>query len=54
VHCLSEWGYGFKTPYLNLGINTQDIYKTKTDDKVFLVELTANVSLMFWLILKEN
>lgn len=44
VHCVSEWGHDFRTPYLNLGINAQDICKTKTGDKVFLFGLTATAS----------
>lgn len=44
VHCVSEWGHDFRTPYLNLGINAQDICKTKTGDKVVLFGLTATAS----------
>jgi ATP-dependent DNA helicase RecQ len=44
VHCVSEWGHDFRTPYLNLGINAQDICKTKTGDKVILFGLTATAS----------
>ena len=44
AHCLSEWGHDFRTPYLNLGINAQDICKTKTGDKVILFGLTATAS----------
>jgi superfamily II DNA helicase RecQ len=44
VHCVSEWGHDFRTPYLNLGINAQDICKTKTGDKIVLFGLTATAS----------
>jgi ATP-dependent DNA helicase RecQ len=44
VHCVSEWGHDFRVPYLNLGINAQDICKTKTGDKVVLFGLTATAS----------
>lgn len=44
VHCVSEWGHDFRTPYLNLGINAQDICKTKIGDKVVLFGLTATAS----------
>lgn len=44
VHCVSEWGHDFRVPYLNLGINAQDICKTKTSDKVVLFGLTATAS----------
>lgn len=44
VHCVSEWGHDFRTQYLNLGINAQDICKTKTGDKVVLFGLTATAS----------
>lgn len=44
VHCVSEWGHDFRVPYLNLGINAQNICKTKTDDKVVLFGLTATAS----------
>jgi len=44
VHCVSEWGHDFRVPYLNLGINAQDICKTKTVDKVVLFGLTATAS----------
>lgn len=44
VHCVSEWGHDFRVPYLNLGINAQEICKTKTGDKVVLFGLTATAS----------
>jgi len=44
VHCVSEWGHDFRTPYLNLGSNAQEICKTKTDEKVILFGLTATAS----------
>ncbi len=44
VHCVSEWGHDFRVPYLNLGINAQDICKTKTGEKVVLFGLTATAS----------
>jgi superfamily II DNA helicase RecQ/very-short-patch-repair endonuclease len=44
VHCVSEWGHDFRTPYLNLGSNAQEICKTKTSEKVVLFGLTATAS----------
>lgn len=44
VHCVSEWGHDFRTPYLNLGENVIEYVKTKTGDDVPLFGLTATAS----------
>jgi ATP-dependent DNA helicase RecQ len=48
VHCVSEWGHDFRTPYLNLGENAQEfalIYNHKEGGpKIPLIGLTATAS----------
>ncbi|WP_313977966.1 DEAD/DEAH box helicase [Xanthocytophaga flavus] len=44
VHCVSEWGHDFRTPYLNLGDNAQEYCLTYSGNPVPLVGLTATAS----------
>ena len=45
VHCVSEWGHDFRTPYLNLGENTQSFCKPHGSlKKVPIFGLTATAS----------
>lgn len=44
VHCVSEWGHDFRTPYLNLGDNAQNFCKTYDKRPVPLFGLTATAS----------
>jgi ATP-dependent DNA helicase RecQ len=44
VHCVSEWGHDFRTPYLNLGSNAQEYCKDHNDKPVPLFGLTATAS----------
>jgi len=44
VHCLSEWGHDFRTPYLNLGENAQQYCNTFNGRPVPLFGLTATAS----------
>jgi ATP-dependent DNA helicase RecQ len=44
VHCVSEWGHDFRTPYLNLGDNTQKYCLTYNGNSVPLFGLTATAS----------
>ena len=44
VHCVSEWGHDFRTPYLNLGANAIRFCKTFADQNVPLYGLTATAS----------
>ena len=44
VHCVSEWGHDFRTPYLNLGDNAQEYCKTFNGTSVPLFGLTATAS----------
>jgi ATP-dependent DNA helicase RecQ len=44
VHCVSEWGHDFRTPYLNLGENVIEYAKTKEGDNIPLFGLTATAS----------
>lgn len=44
VHCVSEWGHDFRTPYLNLGENTIQFCRTTSGRPVPLVGLTATAS----------
>lgn len=43
VHCVSEWGHDFRTPYLSLGRNLIDQCKT-ADGEIALFGLTATAS----------
>ncbi len=44
VHCVSEWGHDFRTPYLNLGDNTQKFCLTYSGSTIPLFGLTATAS----------
>lgn len=44
VHCVSEWGHDFRTPYLNLGQNAVKFCKTATRQPIPLYGLTATAS----------
>ena len=44
VHCVSEWGHDFRTPYLNLGDNAQEFCKTYDNSTIPLFGLTATAS----------
>ena len=44
VHCLSEWGHDFRTPYLHLGINAREFCKTCDGKELPLFGLTATAS----------
>lgn len=44
VHCVSEWGHDFRTPYLNLGINIQKFCKKADGSAASLLGLTATAS----------
>lgn len=44
VHCVSEWGHDFRTPYLNLGDNIQEFCHTYTGKPIPLFGLTATAS----------
>jgi ATP-dependent DNA helicase RecQ len=44
VHCVSEWGHDFRTPYLNLGSNAMEFCKTLSGDLISLFGLTATAS----------
>ena len=44
VHCVSEWGHDFRTPYLNLGENVIKYAKTKLAGDIPLFGLTATAS----------
>lgn len=44
VHCVSEWGHDFRTPYLNLGENAQKFCHTIDKRNVPLFGLTATAS----------
>lgn len=44
VHCVSEWGHDFRTPYLNLGQNAQQFCLTFSGNPVPLFGLTATAS----------
>lgn len=44
VHCVSEWGHDFRTPYLNLGDNAQEFCQTSKGSPVPLFGLTATAS----------
>lgn len=45
VHCVSEWGHDFRTPYLNLGDNAQEFCKTYGGKNTIpLFGLTATAS----------
>jgi ATP-dependent DNA helicase RecQ len=43
VHCVSEWGHNFRTPYLSLGRNLIDFCKA-ADGQIALFGLTATAS----------
>jgi len=44
VHCVSEWGHDFRTPYLNLGTNAIKYCRTYNGEPVTLFGLTATAS----------
>jgi ATP-dependent DNA helicase RecQ len=44
VHCVSEWGHDFRTPYLNLGDNAQQYCLTYQGNPIPLFGLTATAS----------
>lgn len=44
VHCVSEWGHDFRTPYLNLGENAQQFCQTFAGKPIPLLGLTATAS----------
>jgi len=44
VHCVSEWGHDFRTPYLSLGKNCIDFCATASGKPVPLFGLTATAS----------
>lgn len=44
VHCVSEWGHDFRTPYLNLGDNAQEFCHTYNGNAIPLFGLTATAS----------
>jgi ATP-dependent DNA helicase RecQ len=44
VHCVSEWGHDFRTPYLNLGDNAQQYCLTYNGNPIPLFGLTATAS----------
>ncbi|MBK9733194.1 MAG: ATP-dependent DNA helicase RecQ [Chitinophagaceae bacterium] len=44
VHCVSEWGHDFRTPYLNLGDNAQQFCLTYSVNTIPLFGLTATAS----------
>lgn len=44
VHCVSEWGHDFRSTYLMLGKNAQRFAKTKNNEPVSLMGLTATAS----------
>ena len=44
VHCVSEWGHDFRTPYLNLGQHAVRFCLTFTGRKIPLYGLTATAS----------
>jgi ATP-dependent DNA helicase RecQ len=44
VHCVSEWGHDFRTPYLNLGDNAQKYCLTYSTNPIPLFGLTATAS----------
>lgn len=44
VHCVSEWGHDFRTPYLNLGENAQKYCHTYNRADIPLFGLTATAS----------
>lgn len=44
VHCVSEWGHDFRTPYLNLGDNAQEFCITYNGNTIPLFGLTATAS----------
>lgn len=44
VHCVSEWGHDFRTPYLNLGENAQEFCITYSGRPIPLFGLTATAS----------
>jgi ATP-dependent DNA helicase RecQ len=44
VHCVSEWGHDFRTPYLNLGLHGVKYCKTANEQNIPLFGLTATAS----------
>ncbi|MBU3661163.1 MAG: ATP-dependent DNA helicase RecQ [Flavobacteriales bacterium] len=44
VHCVSEWGHDFRTPYLDLGENAIKYTHTKSGASIPLIGLTATAS----------
>lgn len=44
VHCVSEWGHDFRTPYLNLGLHGVKFCRTCSGQNIPLYGLTATAS----------
>ena len=44
VHCVSEWGHDFRTPYLFLGKNAQEFGRRNNDPPIPFFGLTATAS----------
>lgn len=44
AHCVSEWGHDFRTSYLRLGDNARNYCKTKSENEIPFLALTATAS----------
>lgn len=44
AHCVSEWGHDFRTSYTHLGDNVRKYCKTKSNNDIPLLALTASAS----------